>query len=87
MSDDRSQAQAQHTSPFSKTVGDQVARTAAALDGWAKLEEQMWEHCRTAIEESARLSKEAVAYAATTTAQLRKLSLEATKRAAEAMFP
>jgi hypothetical protein len=73
--------------PFSKTMGDQTARAAAALEGYAKLEEQMWEHCRTAIDESARLSKEAIAYAAATAAQFRKLSLEATKRATEAMFP
>jgi hypothetical protein len=81
MSDDRSQ------NPFSKTMGDHAARAAAALDGYAKLEEQMWEHCRTAIDESARLSKEALAYAATTAAQFRKLSIEATKRATDAMFP
>jgi len=75
------------TNPFSKTMSEQSARAAAALEGYAKLEEQMWEHCRTAIDESARLSKEAIAYAATTAAQFRKLSLEATKRATEAMFP
>jgi hypothetical protein len=47
----------------------------------------MWEHYRTAIDESARLSKEAMAYAAATAAQMRKLSVEATKRATESMFP
>jgi hypothetical protein len=81
MSDDRTQ------NPFTKAVADQMARAAATLEGYAKLEEQMWEHYRTAIDESARLSKEAMAYAAATAAQMRKLSVEATKRATESMFP
>lgn len=85
MSDDTSQTQ--HTNPFAKAAAEQTARTAAAFEAYAELEAQMWDHWRTAIDESARLSKEAVAYAQSTAAQLRKLSMEATKRATESVLP
>jgi len=85
MSEERSQSQ--QSNPFAKAAADQAARAQSALESYSKLEEQMWDHYRTTIDEMARLSKETIAYAATTAAQMRKLSLEATKRATEAMFP
>ena len=54
----------ERSNPFTKSIGDHVARANAALDAYAKLEAQWLEQYRTAIDESARLSKEAIAYAA-----------------------
>ena len=92
MSDDHSkgdakgEARSPWASAFGKAAEGSFARASAALEGWAKLEEQMWEHCRLAVDESARLSKEAMSYAATTTAQARKLSMEAAQRVADSVL-
>jgi hypothetical protein len=84
MSDTKS-SQSQHASPFTKPLADGVARAESAFAEYGKLEEKMLEHAVTGIDEAARLSKESLAYGAALMTEWRKLTLEATRRAASMM--
>ncbi len=70
-----------------KAMADQTERAKAFWDEYARMEAQGLAHARTMVGESARLATETMSYAATLGAEWRKLSLEATRRAFEALSP
>ena len=70
---------------WKKMIDDQVAKTTALHDELAKLEAQRSEQATQAIEEMARMTRESLSYMGQLSTEWRKLSLEATKRAAEMM--
>jgi len=70
---------------WKKMVDDQVAKTVALHDELAKLEAQRSEQAAQAIEEMGRMARESLSYMGQLSAEWRKLSLEATKRAADMM--
>jgi septation ring formation regulator EzrA len=72
---------------WKKVVDDQVTRLGAAYEEMAKFEGRGLEQIRTVIDESARVLKEAVAYGAQYTSELRRVSLDAAKKTVEARTP
>lgn len=84
---DAERSQSQQSSPFAKLVLDHVARAEALYDECGRIEERAFEGARGGIDESARLQKETFAYGALLIDRWRKLSLEAMRRAAAALFP
>ena len=70
---------------FSKAVEAQLARVEAFYAQLAEAETKALEQSKTAIEESARLSRETLAYSQTLAAEWRKASLEATRNAFKMM--
>ncbi|MBI2389371.1 MAG: hypothetical protein HYV09_07220 [Deltaproteobacteria bacterium] len=70
---------------FASSVEAQLARVEAFYNQLAELETKALEQHKNAIEESARLSRESIAYGATLAAEWRKASLEATRRTFEMM--
>ena len=71
------QAQAQ----FQKLMTESMTRAQAWSDEYVALESQMFTRANTAIDTFAQLAKDSIAYSAQLSAQARKLSVEATKRA------
>lgn len=82
MANESSQVQ---QNPFASAVEAQLQRVEAFYAQLADLETKALEQHKTAIEESARLSRESIAYGATLAAEWRKASLEATRRTLEMM--
>ena len=70
-----------------KMVDEQLARMAAGYEEAAKMEAKFLEGARTAIEESARMFKDSLAYATQLSAEWRKVSLDAAKRASQLVQP
>jgi methyl-accepting chemotaxis protein len=68
---------------WKKMMGDQVARMEQAFAEAARVQEQTLEQSRRAIDDLAKLSKDSVAYYGQLSAEWRKLTLEATRKAAE----
>jgi hypothetical protein len=82
-----SQTQQVAIDEWKKAVEAQVTRVQAFNDELARFEQKGLEHMKTAIEESNKLARESMAYIAQLSAEWRKLALEATRRAADAMSP
>lgn len=70
-----------------RALHDGVERTKALWDEYARLEAQGLAHSRTMVAEGAKMVGETLGYAAQLTAEWRKLSLEATRRALEMFTP
>jgi len=70
---------------FSKAAEAQLARVEAFYAQLAETEQKALEQSKAAIEESARLSRESLAYTQTLAAEWRKASLEATRNALKMM--
>lgn len=84
---DTARSQSQHSSVVA-SVDAQVARLEAFYAQLGELEAKALEQTTTALDESARLSRETLAYGASLAAEWRKASLEAARRTAQLMvFP
>jgi hypothetical protein len=70
---------------FSKAFEAHLARVEAFYGQLAETEQKALEQSKTAIEESARLSRETLAYSSSIAAEWRKASLEATRNAMKMM--
>lgn len=80
-----SQTQQAAADQWKKIVEDQVARVQQLQDDLARFEQKGIEQMRTAVDESAKIAKESINYLSQLTAEWRKLSIDATRRAAELM--
>ena len=84
--DDKTVSQVQKAEgTWKKLVAEQVARAAGLGEEMAKAEAKRVEQTTAAIDEMARMTKETLGYMTSLSAEWRKLSLEAAKRAAEMM--
>ncbi len=72
---------------WTKVLGDTVARLELAGAEVARLQEHALEQNRVAIDEMAKLSKESFNYFGQLSAEWRKLTLDATRKAAELLTP
>jgi hypothetical protein len=70
---------------FAKAFETHLARVEAFYGQVAETEQKALEQSKTAFEESARLSRESLAYSSTLAAEWRKASLEATRNAIKMM--
>ena len=70
---------------FSKAFEAHVARVEAFYAQCAETEQKALEQSKTALEESARLSRETLAYSNALVGEWRKASLEATRTAMKMM--
>lgn len=70
---------------WKKMVDEQVERLESFYEQAGSVEEKGIEQARTAIEESARLMKEALTWQTQILAEWRRVSLEATRRTADAL--
>lgn len=96
---DNSTSQSQHFAPFTMPFGTaaidawrkaaeaNVARMTGMYEMLASFEGKGVEQARQAIDEGARLMRESLDYATRMSAEWRKMSLEATRNAVEAMTP
>jgi hypothetical protein len=66
---------------FQKLTDDNIARATAFYTEVEKAEAKRVERAESAIEEIAKLQKETLAYGAQLSAEMRKVSLEAVKKA------
>lgn len=72
---------------WTKVLGNTVARLELAGAEVARLQEHALEQNRVAIDEMAKLSKESFNYFGQLSAEWRKLTLDATRKAAELLTP
>ena len=72
---------------WKKIVDDQVARMELAHAEVARMQEQALTQNRQAIDEMAKLSKDSVEYFGQLQASFFKLTLDATRKAAELLTP
>lgn len=72
---------------WQKMVGEQVARVEQALGESARYRGQGMEQAKTAVDDWARLSKDTFDYLGQLQTEWSKLTIEATKRAAEMLIP
>jgi hypothetical protein len=70
---------------WKKLCDEHVARMEQAFGEVGKYESQGLDYMRTAADEAAKLQKDTIAYYAQLSAEWRKLTLEATRKAAELM--
>jgi hypothetical protein len=75
---DKTETKAQN--PFFKLAETQLTRMNAMLDEVAKAQAAGLEQAKTALDESARLSKETLGYWAALTGESRRLTMDAMKR-------
>ncbi len=68
---------------WKKLVGDQVARFELGYAEVARMQEQIIAHNKHSIDEMAKLQRESVEYVAQLSAEWRKLTIEATRKAVE----
>jgi len=68
---------------FRKMIDDQLGRVASFWSELEKLETKGLEQARAAIDESARLAKEGMVYAAGLAAEWRRMLMDASKQGAE----
>jgi hypothetical protein len=80
MSDKSTETKAQN--PFLDMASAQLAQVNAMLDEIAKAQTKGLEQAKTAIDESARLSKETLGYWAALAGESRRLTMDAMKRSA-----
>ena len=76
-------SQAQHNEYFKKMMDEQLNRTASMFDEMAKLEAKAVEQARRAVEESGKLAEETLSYATQLSADWRRMSLDAFRKAAD----
>jgi hypothetical protein len=72
---------------WTKMLGDTLARMELAGAEIARVQEQALEQNRHAIDEMAKLSKDSFNYFGQLSTEWRKLTLEATRKAAELLTP
>jgi methyl-accepting chemotaxis protein len=70
-------------SAWKKAVDDHISRTESAFGEIARMQEQGLEQSRNAVDEMAKLTKDSINYYAQLSAEWRKLTLEATKKAVD----
>jgi len=70
-----------------KMTNEQVARMDQMAEQLHKLNGQAVERTREAIDETARLMKESLTYATQLSTEWRKITLDATKKAADMVAP
>jgi flagellar biosynthesis component FlhA len=70
-------------SAWKKAADEQLARMELAYGEVARMQEQSLEQSRHAVDEMAKLTKDSFNYFGQLSAEWRKLSLEATRKAAE----
>ena len=74
--------------PFASAMESHLARVEAFYAQLATMESKAMEQSKTAIDETARLSRETLAYSNTLATEWRRASLEATRNAMKMMsFP
>ena len=79
-------SQAQHEQ-WQKMIEQQAAQLKSFQEQAAALEAKNLEQARAAVDQMAKLVKDSFGYAADLSAEWRKLSLEATRRAADLFTP
>ena len=79
MSDEKT-VHAQQSSTWGKGWDEQLARMAALGERMAQVEAQALERARVAIDESARMQKETIAYWAELAAATRSIGLDAARQ-------
>jgi predicted transcriptional regulator len=72
---------------WTKATQEQLARMDKMAEQVQSMQGQAVERTKEAIDETARLMKESVAYATALSNEWRKVSLEATKKATEMVTP
>ena len=72
---------------WTKATQEQLARMDKMAEQVQSMQGQAVERTKEAIDETARLMKESVAYATALSNERRKVSLEATKKATEMVTP
>jgi len=72
---------------WTKMTSEQIARMDQMADQLHKLNGQAVEKAREAIDETARLMKESISYATALSTEWRKITVDATKKAAEMVTP
>jgi hypothetical protein len=77
---DKTETKTSSVNPFLKMADAQLAQVNAFYDELAKLQAQGLEHTKTALDETARLSKETLGYFASLGNESRRLTLDAYKR-------
>lgn len=78
-----SQTQQEKANPFQKATEENYARMQAYFADWQKLQEKQLKEMQAAVDESAKLWKESLGYAAKMAAEWQKISLETSKQAAQ----
>jgi hypothetical protein len=73
--------------PIASAMEAHLARVEAFYAQLAAAESKAMEQSKTALDESARLSRETLAYSTTLATEWRRASLEATRTAMKMMFP
>ena len=68
---------------WTKMMGESATRMEGALTEAARIETMTADHAKTAIDEFAKLSRDGLAYYGQLSAEWRKLTLEAMRRATE----
>ncbi|MBL9021976.1 MAG: hypothetical protein JNL21_07230 [Myxococcales bacterium] len=72
---------------WTKATQEQISRMDQMAEQLHKMQGQAVERTREAIDETARLMKESLAYSTQLSAEWRKITLDATKKAAEVVAP
>jgi len=72
---------------WAKATQEQIARMDQMSEQLHKMQGQAVERTREAIDETARLMKESLAYSTQLSTEWRKISLDATKKAADLYTP
>lgn len=70
---------------WKKMMDEQIARMEAMYGEMARMQEQTLEQSKKAVDDMAKLTKDSINYFGQLSAEWRKLSLEATKKAADFM--
>lgn len=85
--DKTASSQVHNVADYQKFVNDSMARMGQLFSEVAKLQSQAAEQATRAIDDTARLMKESITYAAQLSEEFRKLSLENSRKAAELFTP
>ncbi|MFL5321431.1 MAG: hypothetical protein ACJ790_17350 [Myxococcaceae bacterium] len=83
-------SQAQHFGPsaeYQKFMNEQVTRMHQMFEEFSKMQLQATAQATKAIDDGARLMKDSINYAQQLSEELRKLSLESSKKAADFFTP
>ena len=73
------------TNPFAKVADDNLARFEGYFEEFSKMQDKGFEQAQAAIDETATLMKEQVAYQARLTSEFQRIALESARQAAEMM--
>lgn len=80
-------SQVHNVADYQKYVNDSMTRMGQMFSEVAKLQSQAAEQATRAIDDTARLMKDSITYAAQLSEEFRRLSLENSKKAAELFTP